>query len=229
MGDGDWHCLLVAIAGCLVGLAAVVAAVVVVVVGSNNRELAAVVLGTSLGNGHDDGLVVGSRRQGAHAEVAGGKASGDHGLKKPLAVASIVDTLEEGELGRTRRGLGVQALAQILDRDVSVADDVALAIQRLGGGVVRGDGIGEGTGLQTVDLNRDVEVLALLDLAVVRREEDDGRDHLVLGGNITHGYSQLRVSDTDAAGAPGRDAPSVTRPGSGKRYLLIPLQEPSTI
>src|SRR3569833_2994114 len=136
MGDGEWHCLLVAIAGCLVGLAAVVAAVVVVVVGSNNRELAAVVLGTSLGNGHDDGLVVGSRRQGEHAEVAGGKASGDHGLKKSVAVASIVDTLDEGVLGRIRRGLGVQALAQILVCVVCVAVVVVLVFLCLVGGVV---------------------------------------------------------------------------------------------
>ncbi len=61
-------------------------------------------LRTALGHGHSDGLVVLRRNQaGAGAIGTRRKPSLDNCLQKPLAVAGIVDALEESELGRVRR------------------------------------------------------------------------------------------------------------------------------
>jgi hypothetical protein len=165
-------------------LVIVVASVVVV---ASDGELVAVVLSATLGDGHDDGLVVGGGEHGADTVVAGGETAGDGGGEQAVAVAGVVDSLEEDEAGGVEGLVGGQVAAHVLDCDVSVADDATLAVKVLGRSVVGTLGIGEGAGGKVVNLNLDVEVLVGLNVVVVGRVDEDGGDHAVLGGNLAHG------------------------------------------
>ena len=161
--------------------------VVVIVVGGSDGELVAVILSTTLGDGHQDGLVVGGGEHGADTVIAGGQTTSDGSGEETVAVAGIVDALEEDEAGGVKGLVRGQRAAQVLDSDVSVANDVALAIEVLGGGVVGALSVSERARGEVVDLDLDVKVLVGLDVSVVRRVAEDGRDHAVLGGNAAHG------------------------------------------
>jgi len=116
--------------------------------------------------------VVGSRSHGAEAIVASGETAINSGGQESLAVTSVVDTLEEDEL------LGIEGLgrvgftAEILDRDVSVSDDLATTIDVLRSRVVGIVRIGEGARCQVCRLDVHVEALVLGKVvAVLRRLE----------------------------------------------------------
>ena len=61
----------------------------------------------------------------ADAIEAGGETVSDVCGEKTLAVAVIIDTLEEVEDFRVRGAGGSESAAEILDSDVTVTDDVA--------------------------------------------------------------------------------------------------------
>ena len=132
--------------------------------------------------------MVGGTRHGADAVVASGKTAVNDCLKVTLAVSGIVDTLEEGKLLGIKRLLGVEAVARVLDGDVGVADDLALAIELLRGTVVCAGGVGEGTKLHVLELDLDVESGLGLDDIAVLGVYDDGGDHVVNTGDISHGW-----------------------------------------
>lgn len=71
----------------------------------------AVILGTTLGDGHDHGLMVGSGCHGAETIITGREAAGDVGGEKTLSIPGVVDTLEEGKLGRIERRGRVKRIA----------------------------------------------------------------------------------------------------------------------
>lgn len=129
--------------------------------------------------------MVGRPGHGADAVVASRQATGDRRGEGALAVAGVVDTLEEGELGRVEGRGGGQRVAQVLDGDVGVSDDVAAA-ELLGRGVVRAVRVGEGAQLHVGDLDGDVEVLVGRGLLAGDGAGDDGRDHVGRGGHVTH-------------------------------------------
>lgn len=131
--------------------------------------------------------MVGSTRHGADAVVPGGETSSDGGLQVTIAIAGIVDTLEEDKLGSIQGSVGRQGVTHILNSDVNVADDGTAAAKILGSRVVGRLSVSEGAGLQVVDLELDIKVLVGLDVAVVRGVIDDGRHHLGLGGDLAHG------------------------------------------
>lgn len=172
----------------------VVVVVAGVVVVASDGELVAVVLSATLGDGHDDGLVVGGGEHGADTVVAGGETACDGGGEQAVAVAGVVDSLEEDEAGGIEGLVGGQVAAHVLDCDVSVADDVTLAVKVLGRSVVGALGIGEGAGGKVVDLNLDVEVLIGFDVVVVGGVDEDGGDHAVLGGDLAHGDTVAAAS-----------------------------------
>lgn len=123
--------------------------------------------------------------QGADTEVTSGKTTSDISGQETLSVTSVVDTLEEGELGWVRRSGGVERVTQILNSDVGVSDNLALAVELLRSSVVGGIGVGESTSLQILSLNSDCEVLLGLDVVAVLGECENRGDHGVLGGNVT--------------------------------------------
>ena len=186
--------LAVTLALSLIGLALTAIAVLTVVLtlfGSSiggNCKVLAVLLRSSLSDRHQDRLVVGGTRHGADAVVASGKTAVNDCLKVTLAVSGIVDTLEEGKLLGIKRLLGVEAVARVLDGDVGVADDLALAIELLRGTVVCAGGVGEGTKLHVLELDLDVESGLGLDDIAVLGVYDDGGDHVVNTGDISHGW-----------------------------------------
>ena len=75
------------------------------------------------------------------------EAAFDGGGKTTLPITGVVDTLEEGEFGGVRRCGGREVLAERLDGDVDVADDLA-TLERLRSRVVCGVRVGERPGLQ---------------------------------------------------------------------------------
>ena len=137
--------------------------------------------------------MVGGTDHGADTVVAGRETAGDGGLELAVAVTGIVDTLEEDEL----RGVGgvvrVQGVAEILDGNVGVTDDLAGAVEILGRGVVGGVRVGEGAGREVAHLDGDVELLVGLDVLVVLGVLEDGRHHVVLRGDLAHGDTVART------------------------------------
>lgn len=68
---------------------------------------------------------------------------------------------------------------------MSVADNLASAVQLLRGSVVGSISVGERTGVQVLGLHRDREILLGGDRVTILGECDDRRDHVGLGGNVT--------------------------------------------
>jgi len=199
--------IVVVVATIVVVVAAVVVVatiVVVVIVGSSNGELVAVVLSTALGDGHQDRLVVGCGEHGADTVVASGETAGDGSGEKAIAISwtvsvyvgrfrpmaeeltSIVDSLEEDEAGGIKGLIRGQGAAKVLDSDVSVTNDTALAIKILGCRVVGALSVSEGARGEVVNLDLDVKVRVGLNVTIVGRVAEDGGDHAVLGGNAAH-------------------------------------------
>lgn len=106
--------LVLALVLILTSVGVVVVIVVVVAATVCHNELCAVVLRSTLSNGHDDWGVVGRRSHSAGTEVSGWQTTCNIGTQESLTVASVVDTLEEYELSRIRSLAGVEGVAQIL-------------------------------------------------------------------------------------------------------------------
>jgi len=107
-------------------------------------------------------------------------------LKVTLAISIIVDTLEELEDLRIRGLVGSEASTEVLTGDVGVTNDTTVTVEILGGGVVGLVGVGEGAGDEVVDANGNVEGSVGGDVFAGLGGEDDGGDHVGLGGDLTH-------------------------------------------
>jgi len=90
---------------------------------ANNSKLCAVIWGSSLGDRHENWLMVGGGGHGAYSVVACRETTSDGGGEETLSVTCVVDALEESELGGVEGAGWVQRAAEILDSDVSVADN----------------------------------------------------------------------------------------------------------
>ena len=130
--------------------------------------------------------MIGGRRDCAHTVGAGEQAGRDRGGKETLTVAVVVDTQEKGKSRWVRSSRWVQC-ADVLDSDVRVTDDIAIVIKLLWGGVVGRGGVRKVTSVQVLRLNLNIEGLVLLEGLSEARAHDDGRDHVGLGWNLTHG------------------------------------------
>jgi hypothetical protein len=101
-----------------------------------------------------------------------------------LAVASIVDSLEESEvvgIGGVCDNLG----SHVLDSDMGMTND-ATSLQRLRGRVVGHIGVGERPGCEVGDLDLEVNGGVLSDVLAVGRADHDSRNHLVGCGDVSH-------------------------------------------
>lgn len=130
--------------------------------------------------------MVGSTSHGADTVVTGGKTTSNRGAKTSITVARIVDTLEEGELRGIQRLVRGEGVTQVLDGNVSVANNIATVSELLGSRVVGVVGVGEGSQVHVGDLDIDIEVLVRLRLIAGHGACDDGRRHVVLRWNLTH-------------------------------------------
>lgn len=150
-----------------------------------DSEADAILLRAPLGDRHEDGLMVGSARHGAQTVVALGKATRDIGAELARTVSGVVDALEEDELLGIQGLRGVEVVAQVLDRDVGVARDLAVG-DLLRARVVRVDGVGEGAEVHVGNKDLDAKGLALCEIIHVLGVEDHGRHHVVDRGDIAH-------------------------------------------
>jgi len=139
--------------------------------------------------------VVPRRNHGADTIDTDGQTIRNNSLEKTLAVARVVDALEEGEFYWIGRRSCCHA-AHVLDCNVAMANDVAVTIQVLGRSVVVGCGIHEKTGAEVLRLHLDVERRVRWDLDADFGIGDDGCDHVVPGGDLAHG---------NAVAGPGHD------------------------
>lgn len=167
-------------AGVTTGVATSVGAVAL-----TNSEADAVLLRPTLGDRHQDGLMVGSAGHGAQAVVALGKTTRDIGAELARTVSGVVDALEEDELLGIQGLGGVEVVAEVLNRDVGVTRDLAVG-HLLRARVVRVDGVGEGAEVHVGNKDLDAEGLALCEIIHVLGVEDNGRHHVVDRGDIAH-------------------------------------------
>lgn len=117
-----------------------------------------------LSDRHEDRLVVGGTGHGADTVVTSRETTSDSGAQASVAVASVIDTLEEGELRGIQRLVRGEGVTQVLDGDVGVANNVASVSKLLRSRVVGVVGVSESTKVHVGDLNVDIEVLVRLRL-----------------------------------------------------------------
>jgi hypothetical protein len=137
--------------------------------------------------------VVGSSGHGAETVVTGGKTARNLGGEKPITVTRVINTLEEGKLSSIQRLGRSKGVTQVLDGNVSVANNVATISKLLGSRVVGVVGVGEGSQVHVGDLDVDIEVLVRLRLFAGHGVYDDGRWHLGLRWDLTHGDTVART------------------------------------
>jgi hypothetical protein len=158
----------------------------------DDLKLCAVVLGATLGNRHVHRLMIRSSNHGADAVDTSGKTAGDAGRKETIAVAIVVDALEKGKLRGIRRGGGPE-IANLLNGDVTMANDVTVAIEALGRRVVVGGRVGEFASTQVSRGDDNVEVGQGRNLVARERVVDHGRNHVGLGWDFSHGDRVARA------------------------------------
>lgn len=168
--------------------------------------------------------MVGSTGHSADTVVTGGKTTGDRSAKTSITVARVIDTLEEGELGGVQWLVRGEGVTQVLDGDVSVANNVASVSELLGSRVVSVVGVGEGAQVHVGDLDIDVKVLVRLRLIAGYRACDDGRGHVVLRWNLSHGDTVARtllVLQTIGQGLAGAEVDEVVLISDGGSLALL--------
>ena len=69
---------------------------------------------------------------------------------------------------------------------MQMTDNLASAVELLRSGIVGSIGVGEGTGLDVLDVGAEIECLVLLNVLTGLGIGDDGGDHLGRGGDLTH-------------------------------------------
>ena len=138
-----------------------------------------------LSDGHSDRLMISGRRHGADTVIPSRQTTLDCSRQATLAITGVVDALEEDEFAGVWCGRRGEIAAQGLDRDVHVADDVAV-FEGLGRGVVRYGWVGEDAGVEVGDLEIDLEVGVCGKGLAGGRVGDDGGDHVCGGGDVAH-------------------------------------------
>lgn len=139
-----------------------------------------------MSDGHEKRLMVGGACHGADAVVTSRQTASDRGSELPLSISGIVDTLEESELGGIWGLGGSERVAEVLNDDVSVANNEALAVELLRRRVVSAVGVGEGSQLHVRHLHRNIKVCVGCRLLAGDGAGDDGRHHLAARGHLTH-------------------------------------------
>jgi hypothetical protein len=158
---------------------------------TTDSEPNAVVLCTTLGDGHDYRLMVGCGCHGAGTVDTIGQTGRKISAEQTLTISVVVDTLEEGKVLGVEGVAGVLVATHVLDSDMGVANDVTV-LELLGCGIVGVVGVGEGSSLQVVDLYRELDSLVGSDRVTVLGACENGGDHLVGSRNFSHDCLELK-------------------------------------
>jgi len=151
---------------------------------TTDSEVNSVINGSTLGNWHDDSLMVPSGRDGRHPVCTSRETLGDIGGQLAIGGGGV-EALEEredtwvGGLRRVKRW-------DLLNDDVVVSDNLPTAVQLLRCSVVSIGSVGEGTGLHSVNIQGDSERGVSLDVTTIGRELELDRWHVVDTRNIAH-------------------------------------------
>lgn len=106
------------------------------------------------------------------------KTTNDFGAQQALTVSVVIYSFEEGELGWIWRIRWIERIAQILNSDMAMSNDLTIVAQILRCAVV-GDGwIGKGACIKTLRLNSDGEGCIGCDCLSDLRFNDHSRDHV---------------------------------------------------
>jgi hypothetical protein len=178
------------VASIVTTIASIVAAVVATVVASaiGNLESDAIVLGSTLGNRHKHRLVVARRSHGADAIKAYREATGKVSTQQSVSVASVVNSLEKGKFFGIE-GLGWVGIAtKVLNCDVRVTDNLT-SLEALRGRIVRVIRVGELSGCQVGNLDRESHLSVWSHNVTVLGAGKHCRDHTVCGRYLTHSWS----------------------------------------
>ena len=92
-----------------------VALTVALTIALTNSEFGTVVLGTALGDGHEDRLVVRGTAHSTHAVVSCWEAFSHIGRQQAVSIAVVVDTFEEGKSGRIRSASSQLCFREIME------------------------------------------------------------------------------------------------------------------
>jgi hypothetical protein len=179
----------------LTTLALALTAVVVVATGAANGEPNAVVLSTTLSDGHKHRLMVTSRGHGADTIVSSGQTFREGGSEFSVTIAIVVDTLEEGKGLGVKRLLRVGVSSEILHGEMRVADDLTALSESLRRSIVGVIGIREGAGLEIGNADSEVDWRVFVNVLAVGGTDYDCRDHLAGGRDVTHGCSGLALKE----------------------------------
>lgn len=100
--------------------------------------------------------MIGRRCHCADSIVSNRESASHNGLKKTIAITSVVDALKENKLGGVEGLFRVQTCSQVLHGHVGMTDNFA-TFQCLGSGVVGCLRVGERSSDEVGHLNGDVE------------------------------------------------------------------------
>jgi len=153
---------------------------------SSHNKPNTIILRPPLRNRHKYRLMITRTRHGTRAIIPRGESLVQLRAQHALAIAVIVDALEEDKRLRVERLLGRGVAANVLHREVRVALHDAVD-EVLRGGVVGFLRIGEGAGDEIVDAHGEGYGGVLGDSFAVAGGDDDGGDHLIGGGDVAHG------------------------------------------
>jgi hypothetical protein len=132
--------------------------------------------------------MVASRGDRADTVITGRETFVKSSSKKTVAIAGVIDTLEEGKGLSVRRRVGI--VAHVLNGDVGMADDFT-PLESLWSSVVGVVRIGERSSLQVGDLHREVNLLVRGLVVVVHGISEDCRYHLADSRDISHDYVEI--------------------------------------
>lgn len=152
---------------------------------SRHGEVDAIIHGSMLSDGRQDGLMVRSRVDGEHPVKARIQSNGQRRRQEAVSIKRSVQALKESKLGVVE-GLGIRQAVQLFNDNVRMANGDSLIVELSGSCIIVLLGVGESTGLEIAQLELDGEGLVGGDCAKVEGEDEFGRWNVVTGDDATH-------------------------------------------
>jgi len=162
----------------------IVSAILTVVTITTDGKVNSVIDRSTLGNWHENSLMVRSGGDGGYPVCTSREALGD--ISSELAVGgSCIETLEEGEDTWVCGLRGVERW-DLFNDDVVVSNNLSGVVQLLRCSVVSVGGVSESTGLHSLRIHDNGEGSVGLNITTIGRELELYGWHVVNTGNITH-------------------------------------------
>jgi len=152
---------------------------------TTNGKVNRVLGGSTLGNWHDNALVVRSSGDGRDPVYTSREAVSDDRREVAILVSGCVETLEESEDTRVC-GLRRVKSVNLFNDDVIVSNDLSSIVQLLGCSKVGGVSVGEVASLHSLRIQNNGEIGVGLNVTTVSGELEFAGRHGVDVGDITH-------------------------------------------